>query len=101
MMKINRPEIVNQSIRVYKQQIQNKPGAASSAPSDLSKGDSIKISSLSEVLKKEIARLEEGDPARTEKLSRLSRQIEAGDYKIDSKELAALLLKDPDRGGKV
>ncbi|MGI5876322.1 MAG: flagellar biosynthesis anti-sigma factor FlgM [Dethiobacteria bacterium] len=96
-MEINRLNIANLCARIYKQQQgKDKPGTATSSPCSFFKKDCVKISSLSEVLKKEMARLGEKDQARAEKISSLSRQIEAGEYKIDPSELAAIILGNPE-----
>ncbi|NMB42262.1 MAG: flagellar biosynthesis anti-sigma factor FlgM [Firmicutes bacterium] len=91
-MKINRPEIVDMINKIYRQEQlhnKNKPAEASQAPQK----DRVEISSGSEALKKEIARSGETDPSRLEKITEISRQVEAGEYKIDSRELAAIILK--------
>ena len=92
-MKINRPEIINMINKIYKkEQLQNrhKPGETT----EVSSGDRLEISSKIEILKKEMARLEEADPARRKKIAELSRRIEAGEYKVDSRELAQIILKE-------
>lgn len=62
------------------------------------KGDRVEISSGSEILKKELARHEEMDAARAEKLNELTRRIDAGEYKVDAEELADVILQAIDEG---
>jgi anti-sigma28 factor (negative regulator of flagellin synthesis) len=91
-MKVNRPEIINLINKIYRQeQLRNKskPGESVNA----SPGDRVEISSGIEVLKKEITRLEETDPSRLQRIAGLSHQIEAGEYKVGSRELAAIILR--------
>ena len=91
-MKINRPEIINMINKIYKQEQlhgKSKPNEAAR----VSSGDQLEISSNIETLKKEMARLEGADPARLQKIAELSRQIETGEYKVDSQELAQIILK--------
>lgn len=91
-MKVNRPEIMNIIEKIYsREQLhkKSKPGEVAGA----SPGDRLEISSGIEALKKEIARLEKTDPIRLEKVAELTRQVQTGEYKVDSRELAALILK--------
>jgi len=91
-MKVNRAEIISMIHKIYKQgQLRSKsrPGE----PASVSPGDRVEISSSIEALKKEIARLEGTDPSRLQRMAELSRQVETGEYKVDSRELAALILK--------
>ena len=93
-MKVNRPEIINLIQKIQKQQDRGRVQSTSGGPSQK---DSIEISSSSETLKKELARLEEADMPRAERVAELARQIEAGEYKIDSRELADIILKTIDQ----
>lgn len=96
-MKINRPEIMNLINKIYKQE-QVRSRVNTGEPGNVSKGDRLEISAGSEALKREMARLEGTDPARLEKLTELTRQIEAGEYKVDSGELAEIILRDMKAG---
>jgi len=91
-MKVNRPEIINIIEKIYNQKEpirKDKPGATG-APSG---ADRLEISSSLKALKKELARLEESDPARREKLAELARQVRSNQYKVDSRKLAEHMLK--------
>lgn len=91
-MKVNRPEIINIIEKIYKlgEQGRKEKPAAASAPSG---SDRLEISSSMEILKKELARLEESDPLRREKVAELARQVSSGQYKVDSRKLAEHMLK--------
>ncbi len=91
-MEIKRPDIVNLINKVYKQERVRGKGAHGETENAPLAGDRVEISSGSEVLKKELARLEKADAARNEKIADLSRRIESGEYKVNSKELADLIL---------
>ncbi|MDO9536613.1 MAG: flagellar biosynthesis anti-sigma factor FlgM [Bacillota bacterium] len=91
-MKINRPEIMNIINKIYKQE-QVRGRAHTGEPANVSKVDRVEISAGSEALKRGMARLEGTDPVRLEKLTELTRQIESGEYKVDSGELAEIILR--------
>ena len=96
-MKVNRPEIINLIDKIMKQdQVRGKntPQTSPSAP----QVDRVEISASSEILKKELSRLEAMDVSQTEKLSELSRRIESGEYKVDAQELADIILQAIDEG---
>ncbi len=95
-MKINRPEIISLVNKIMKQaQVRiNKPQASSSAP----RVDRVEISAGSEILRKELSRLETMDASRAEKLSELARRIDAGEYEVDAQELADNILKAIEEG---
>ena len=96
-MKVNRPEIINLIDKIMKQdQVRGKntPQTSPSAP----QVDRVEISASSEILKKELSRLEAMDVSQTEKLSELSRRIESGEYKVDAQELADIILQAMDEG---
>ncbi len=95
-MKVNRPEIINLIQKIQKQELdrgRNRP--TSNGPAQT---DRVEISSSSEALKNELARLEEADMPRAQRVAELARQIEAGEYKVDSRELADIILKNIEQG---
>jgi len=91
-MKINRPEILNIINKIYKQE-QVRGRANTGEPANVNKVDRVEISAGSEALKRGMLRLEETDPVRLEKLSELTRKIESSEYKVDSGELAEIILR--------
>jgi anti-sigma28 factor (negative regulator of flagellin synthesis) len=92
-MEIKRPDIVNLINKVYRQERVRGKGTHGGTENAPPAGDRVEISSASEVLKKELARLEKADAARNEKIADLSRRIESGEHKVESRELADLILK--------
>lgn len=98
-MEIKRPDIVNLINKIYKQErVRGKGVPGEGEARGVSSGDRVEISPGSEILKKELARLEKADTARNEKISELSRRIEAGEYQVDSRELADIILRAIDEG---
>ncbi len=96
-MKVNRPEVISLVDKIMKQnqvRSKNKPQASPSSPGV----DRVEISAGSEILKKELSRLDEMDISRAEKLSELTRRIEAGEYKVDGQELADIILQAIEEG---
>ncbi len=96
-MKVNRPEIISLVNKIMKQdqvRSHNKPQPSSAA----SRVDRVEISAGSEILKKELSRLEEMDASRAEKLNELTNRIEAGEYKVDAQELADIILQAIEEG---
>ncbi len=96
-MKVNRPEIISLIDKIIKQdqvRAKAKPQATSSPP----RVDRVEISAGSEILKKELARLDEMDASRAERLSELTRRIEAGEYKVEAEELADIILQAIEEG---
>ena len=91
-MKVNRPEIINMINKIYKPE-QFRSRGKPEETANVSTGDRLEISSGIEALKKEIARLEETDPSRLQKIAELAHQVGAGEYKVDSRELAAAILR--------
>ena len=89
-MKVNRPEIISLINKIYKKEYTG--GKAGSIQSGKGRKDRVEFSATLDSLKKELARLEEMDIAKAEKLDRLTRQIEANEYKVDARELADILL---------
>ncbi|NLX90342.1 MAG: flagellar biosynthesis anti-sigma factor FlgM [Firmicutes bacterium] len=89
-MKVNRPEIISLINKIYKQE--HARGKVRSTPFGNSRKDRVEFSATLESLKKELARLEEMDTARAEKLDQLARRIEAGEYEVDARELADILM---------
>jgi len=75
--------------KIYKQEYAGEK--TRSAQSGNSRKDRVEFSATMESMKKELARLDEMDAARTEKLNELTRRIEAGDYEVDARELADIL----------
>lgn len=97
-MEIKRPDIVNLINKIYKQERVRGKGTPGEETRSVSSGDRVEISPGSEVLKKELARLEEIDAARQEKIAELSHRIESGEYKVDSGELADAILRVIEEG---
>lgn len=96
-MKINRPEIINLIHKIYKrEQLQNKTNQVEKAVA--SQKDRFEISAGSEMLKKELSRLAETDASRLARIKELAHQVEAGEYQVDSRELAAAMLKSMEAG---
>lgn len=96
-MKINRPEISSLIDKIMKQaqvRSKNKPAASPAVP----RVDRVEISAGGEILRKELSRLEVMDASRAEKLSELSRRIEAGEYKVDEQELADIIIQAIEEG---
>ncbi len=91
-MKINRPEIISLINKIHKQE--QDRDRTTSASTGSSQKDSVEISSSSETLKKELAKMEETDLSRAERVAELARQVESGEYKVDSRELADIILKN-------
>lgn len=98
-MEIKRLDIVNLINKIYKQdRIRGKGAPGEGEAGVISSGDRVEISPGSEILKKELARLEKADAVRNEKISELSQRIEAGEYKVNSRELADIILRVIDEG---
>lgn len=96
-MKINRPEIINLIHRIYKrEQLHSKTNQVEKA--DAFQKDRFEISAGSEMLKKELSRLTEADASRLARIEGLARRVEAGEYQVDSRELAAAMLKYMEAG---
>lgn len=96
-MKVNRPEIISLVDKIMKQdQVRGK--SRTPATPSVSRGDRVEISTSSEILRKELGRLEEMDPSRLEKLSELNRRIAAGKYEVDAQELADIILRAIEEG---
>ena len=101
-MKINRPEIANLIHRIYKrEQVHSKIDQVDKTA--FLQEDRLEISTSSEMLKKEFDRLAAPDAFRSAKIERLARQLEDGEYQVDSRKLAAAMLKymemDGDKDG--
>jgi|GEM_PF-3034263 len=90
-MQVNRPDANNLFNQFYKQEAAEKKAAPGNPP--VARKDCVEFSATMETLKKEMARLDEQDDVRTAKVENLRRQIEAGEYKVDSREMADLLVK--------
>ncbi|HHU75353.1 MAG TPA: flagellar biosynthesis anti-sigma factor FlgM [Firmicutes bacterium] len=90
-MKVNRPEIISLINKIYKQE--NARGKAGPGSPRTNRKDRVDFSDTLESLKKELARLEEMDTARAEKLDQLASRIEAGEYEVNAGELADILLR--------
>ena len=90
-MQVNRPDIMNLINKFYKQE--NTGVKASSNRSPGLRKDSVEFSATMDTLKKEIARLEEKDGARAAKIAGLNRQIEAGEYEVNPREMADILVR--------
>lgn len=88
-MKINRPEIISLINKTYKQE--SPSGKAGLNKPCSSRKDRVDFSATVEAVKKELARLDEMNTARTEKINELTRRIEAGEYQVDARELADIL----------
>ncbi len=96
-MKVNRPEIISLVNKIMKQdQVRGKNNTQAS-PS-VPRVDRVEISAGSEILKKEMSRLDEIDASQAEKLSELASRIEAGEYKVDAQELADTILQAIEQG---
>lgn len=89
-MKVNRPEIISLINKIYKQE--SARGKIRSGPPSANRKDRVEFSATVESLKKELARLEEMDTARAEKLDQLASRIEAGEYEVNARELADILM---------
>jgi len=90
-MQVGRPDVNNLINKFYKQEATEKKSAPGNPP--VARKDSVEFSATMETLKKEMARLDEKDDVRAAKIEGLRRQIEAGEYKVDSREMADLLVK--------
>jgi anti-sigma28 factor (negative regulator of flagellin synthesis) len=99
-MKVNRPEIINLIHKLYKrEQSHSKTGRVEKA--NILRKDRLEISAGSEMLKKELSRLAEADTSRLAKVKELARQVETGEYHVDSRELAEAMLKYMEAGSDV
>lgn len=96
-MKINRPEIVNLVHRLYKQE-QSHSKTSSAKNINILRSDSLEISAGSEMLKKEFSRLAKSDSSRQARIEELTRQVETGEYSVDSRKLAEALFKYMEAG---
>lgn len=96
-MKVNRPEIISLVDKMMKQDQAYNKSKLPSTPAAPRK-DSVELSAGSEILKKELARLEEMDPSRAERLNELTNRIDAGEYKVDARELADIILQAIEEG---
>lgn len=96
-MKINRPDIINLIHKVYKREdVRSKADRVEKAGA-FSK-DRFEISAGSEMLKKELGRPAESDTSRLARIEELSRRVEKGEYRVDSRKLAEAMLKYMEAG---
>ena len=93
-MKVNRPDIINLINKISKREKASKTDRSSPARDNASKSEQVEFSTTVEAFKKEMAKLEKTDQARLQKLDELTRQIETGEYKVDSRELADIICKE-------
>ncbi len=99
-MNVNRSEIISIIKKIYRQEQAGEKSRPPASPGSTPREDSVEISSSSELLKKEMARMEGMDSARAERVAELARQVQSGQYRVDSRELADIILSviDKSRG---
>lgn len=90
-MKVNRTEIVNMIHKLYKKE-QSHGKTDCTEKAGILRKDCLEISAGSEMLKKELNR-PAADTSRLADVKELARRVDAGEYHVSPRELAAAMLK--------
>lgn len=97
-MRIDKSFNIQKGMRSYESNLKNKAKSESSKSSET---DKLELSSKAKDFKVAMASLKDVNDIRDEKVNKLKKQIEAGNYKISSTEIAEKMVSDSNMYKKI